>query len=38
VQGEVVHAMPGIGFAVWFTEIDADARARLNALAQHRTR
>ncbi len=38
VAGEVVHATPGIGFAVRFTEVDDDARARLNALAQQRSR
>lgn len=32
VQGEVVHAMPGVGFAVRFTEVDADTSARLTAL------
>jgi hypothetical protein len=34
VQGVVVHAIRGVGFAVEFTEIDADARVRLSALSQ----
>jgi PilZ domain len=34
LQGTVVYAMPGVGFAVRFTQVDADARARLNALIQ----
>lgn len=38
VAGEVVHAIPGIGFAVRFTDVDDEARARLNALAQQRSR
>jgi len=38
VQGEVVHAMPGVGFAVRFTEVDDRARARLTALAQTHVR
>ena len=38
VQGEVVHAMPGVGFAVRFSDVDDTARARLTALAQTRLR
>lgn len=34
VQGTVVHAIRGVGFAVQFTEVDADAYARLSALSQ----
>jgi hypothetical protein len=34
VHGVVVHAIRGVGFAVQFTEVDPDARARLSALAQ----
>ena len=32
VQGEVVSATPGVGFAVRFTQVDADTSARLSAL------
>ena len=32
VQGEVVSATPGVGFAVRFTQVDADTNARLRAL------
>jgi hypothetical protein len=32
LQGTVVHAIRGVGFAVQFTEVDDDARARLSAL------
>jgi hypothetical protein len=31
VQGTVGEAMPGVGFAVRFTQIDADTHARLTA-------
>ena len=34
VQGVVVHAIRGVGFAVQFTEVDPEARAGLSALAQ----
>lgn len=34
VQGVVVHTIRGVGFAVQFTEVDADARASLSALVQ----
>jgi hypothetical protein len=34
VQGVVVHAIRGVGFAVHFTDVEADARARLTAIAQ----
>jgi hypothetical protein len=34
VQGLVVDSMPGIGFAVRFTGIDTDARARLAAMVE----
>ncbi|HET9194403.1 MAG TPA: PilZ domain-containing protein [Vicinamibacterales bacterium] len=34
VQGVVVHAIRGVGFAVQFAAVDAEARARLSALAQ----
>ena len=32
VQGTVVHAIRGVGFAVQFTDVDADAHATLSAL------
>ena len=32
VQGDVVHAMPGVGFAVRFTHVDAETSAHLRAL------
>jgi len=32
LQGTVVHAIRGVGFAVEFTDVDEDARARLSAL------
>ncbi len=38
LQGEVVHAIPGVGFAVRFADVDADAQSRLTALAQHHSR
>ena len=31
VQGTVMDAMPGIGFAVRFTQVDADTKERLSA-------
>ena len=31
VEGTVMDAMPGVGFAVRFTQIDADTHARLTA-------
>ena len=34
VQGVVVHAIRGVGFAVQFAADDAEARARLCAFAQ----
>lgn len=34
VQGVVVHAIRGVGFAVQFTEVGADERARLSGLGQ----
>lgn len=34
LQGVVVHSIRGVGFAVQFTDVDADAHARLGALAQ----
>ena len=34
LQGTVVHAIRGVGFAVEFTDVDADAYARLSAVAQ----
>ena len=32
LQGTVVHAIRGVGFAVHFIDVDEDARARLSAL------
>lgn len=32
LQGTVVHAIRGVGFAVQFTDVDEDAHARLSAL------
>jgi hypothetical protein len=32
LQGTVVHALRGVGFAVHFTDVDEDAHARLSAL------
>ena len=32
VQGVVVHSIRGVGFAVQFIEVDADAHARLRGL------
>jgi hypothetical protein len=32
MQGTVVHSIRGVGFAVQFTEVDADTHARLSAL------
>ena len=32
LQGTVVHAIRGVGFAVQFTDVDEDARARLSAI------
>ena len=32
LQGVVVHAIRGVGFAVQFTDVDEDAHARLSAL------
>ena len=34
LQGTVVHAIRGVGFAVEFTDVDADAHDKLSALAQ----
>ena len=34
LQGSVVHAIRGVGFAVQFTDVDADAHATLSALVQ----
>lgn len=33
LQGAIVHAIRGVGFAVQFTDVDEDAHARLSALA-----
>jgi hypothetical protein len=34
LQGMVVHSIRGVGFAVEFTDTDADAHVTLSALAQ----
>jgi hypothetical protein len=34
VQGRVIDAMPGVGFAVRFTTLDTDARDALTALVE----
>lgn len=34
LQGTVVHSIRGVGFAIQFTDVDADARARLSVFAQ----
>jgi hypothetical protein len=34
LRGTVIEATPGMGFAVRFTELDADTRDRLSALVQ----
>jgi PilZ domain-containing protein len=35
LRGTVIDAMPGVGFAVRFSTLDADTRNRLRVLVQH---
>lgn len=34
LRGTVIEAMPGVGFAVRFTDVDADTRDRLSAVVR----